>query len=93
MFQHFMRHVREENWFLLLKHLRRYTNARDFGSNLDGGRVRFSIELKDIQTFSVTAEDVEVGSMEATSVGHNVAQAVQHGFYRGLLSNRAGHVE
>ena len=67
MFQHFLRYVRQENWFLFLKHLRRRANSRNFGTNLDRGRVRFSIELEDMQTVSIAVQDVEVGSMETTS--------------------------
>src|SRR5262249_27619821 len=93
MFQHFLRYVRDENWFLFLKCSRRRADARNFGTNLDRGRVRFPIELKDMQTLSVTAQDVEVGSMEARTAGQNAAQAVQDGFYRRLLDHSAGHVE
>ena len=38
-------------------------------------------------------QDVEVGSMEATSAGQNATQAVQDGFYRGLIGHSAGHVQ
>jgi hypothetical protein len=93
MFQHFLRYVREENWFLFLKYSRRRANARYFGANPNRGRVRFSIELKDMQTFSVTAQDVEVSSMEATSAGQDAAQAVQDGFDRGLVGHGAARVQ
>ena len=93
MFQHFLRYVGEENWFLFLKHSRRRANTRNFGTDFDRGRVWFSIELEDVQTLSVTAQDVEMSSMEATTAGQNAAQAVQDGFYRRLLDHRAGHVE
>ena len=93
MFQHFLRYVREENWFLFFKHLRRRANARNFGTSLDRGRVRFSIELQQMQTFSVAVQDVEVGSMDATSTGQNVTQAVQDGFDRGLIGQGAGRIQ
>ena len=93
MFQHFLRYVREENWFLFLKHLRGRTNARDLGANLDRGCVRFSIELKDMQTFSVIAQDVEERSMETTTAGQNATQAVQDGFDRGLIGQGAGRIQ
>jgi len=58
MFKHFLRDVREENGFLFLNYSRHRANARYFGTNPNRWRVRFSIELKDMQTFSVTAQDV-----------------------------------
>ena len=76
MFQHFLRYIRQENWFLFLKHSRRRANACDLGSTHDRGGVRFSIELQYMQTFSVTAQDVEVGSMDATCARQNAAQAM-----------------
>jgi hypothetical protein len=93
MFQHFLRYVREENWFLFFKHLRRRANARNLRTNLDRRRVRFLIECQNLQTFSATVQDVEVGSMEVTSAGQNATQAVQDGFYRGLTGHRAGRIQ
>jgi hypothetical protein len=93
MFQHLLRYVGEENWFLLLKRSRHRADTRYFGTNLDRRRVRFLVELKEMQTFSVTPQDVEVGSMEATTAAQNVAQAVQDGFYRRLLDHRTGGIQ
>src|ERR1700745_3873624 len=93
MFQHFLRYVGEENLFLFLKHARRCRNTRNFGTDFDRGGVRFSVELKEMQTLFLTAQDIEVGTMEATTAGQNAAQTVQDGFYRRLLDHRAGHVE
>ena len=64
MFQHLLRYVGEEDWFLFVKHLRHRANARELRTRLDRGCVRFSIELQDMQTFSVIAQDVEERSME-----------------------------
>ena len=93
MFRHLLRYVRDEKWLLLLKHLRRRTNARNPGASLDRGRVHFSIELQHMQSFSVTVQDPEVGSMDAASAGQNAAQAVQDGLYRGLIGQSAGHIQ
>jgi hypothetical protein len=46
-----------------------------------------------MQTLSVVAKDVEEGPMKATSAGQNSTQAVQDGFYRGLLGNSTRHIE
>jgi hypothetical protein len=93
MFQHFLRYVRNENWFLFLKHLRHRANARNCGTDFYRGRVCFSIEVKYMQTLSVTAEDPQVDSVKAATVGQNVAHAVQGSFYRRLLDHRRGRVE
>ena len=55
MLQHFLRYVRNENWFLLFKHSRRCTNASDLSANSDRGRLQFAIELEEMQTFSLRA--------------------------------------
>ena len=93
MFQHFLRYVREENWLLFLNHLRRRTYARNFGTSLDRGRIRFSIEPQDMQTFSAGVQDVEVRSMDLTSAGQNVTQAVQDSLDRGLIGHGAGGIQ
>ena len=93
MFQHFLRYVREEDWFLFLKHLRRRPNAGNFGTSLDRGRVRFSIELQDMQAFPPTVQDPEVGSMDVTSAGQNVTQAAQDSLDRGLIGHGAGRIQ
>jgi hypothetical protein len=53
MLQHFLRHIQDENWLLFLKRLRHRASAQDFGSSLDRGRIRFSIELKNMQSLFV----------------------------------------
>lgn len=93
MLQHFLRYVREENWHLFRNYLRRRTNARNFGTSLDRRCVRFSIEPQQVQTFSATVQDVEVGSMDVTSVGQNVTQAVQDSLDRGLIRHGAGRIQ
>jgi hypothetical protein len=93
MSQHFLRYVRDENWFLFLKHLRRRANPRDPGPGFDWGRVWFSIELQNLETFSVACQNPEVGSMEGASVGQNATEAVQERSYRGLIGHCAGHVQ
>jgi hypothetical protein len=93
MFEHLLRYVREENWFQILKYSRHLANARNFCANLDRGRVCFAIELEEMQAFSFTAQDIEVGSVEATAAGQNTAKAVHDGLNRRLLDHRAGHIE
>src|SRR5215469_17264746 len=93
MFQHFLRYIRNEHWFLFVKHLRSRTNAQDSGTGFDGGSVRFSIEFKNMQTLSVPVQDVKIGSMKATSTEQNAAQAVQDGLDRRLLDHRTGDIE
>lgn len=93
MFQHFLRYVREENWFLFLKHSRGGANAQEFGPGPDRRRIRFSIELQHMQTVSVIIQDVEFGSVQPSGAGQNATQAVQDGFDRGLLGDCAGHIE
>jgi hypothetical protein len=93
MSQHFPRYVRHENWFLFLKHLRHDANAQGFGPNLDRWGVRISIELNNLETFSVAGQNPQVGSMEDTSVGQNAAEAVQQRSYGGLIGHSAGHVQ
>jgi hypothetical protein len=93
MFEHFLRYVRDENWFLFLKHLRRRAHARNSGTSLDRGRVGFSIERQHLQTFAVTAQDPEMGSMDFTGSGENITQTAQDGFYRGLVGQGAGRIE
>jgi hypothetical protein len=93
MLQHFLRYVREENWLLFLNHLRHRTNARNFGTSLDRGRIRFSIEPQHIQTFFTSVQDVEVGSMDLTRAGQNVTQAVQDRLDRGLIGHGARGIQ
>ena len=93
MFEHLLRYVREENWFQILKYSRHLANARKFCSNLDRGRVRFAIELEEMQAFSVTPQDVEVSSVKATATGQNTAKAVHDGLYRRLVDHSAGYIE
>jgi len=93
MVEHFLRHVREENWFLFLKHSYHRASARNFGTNSDCGSVRFPIELKDMQTFSVRAQDVQGDSMDTTTARQNAAQAVQDGFDGGLIGHGAGRIQ
>ena len=93
MFQHFLRYIRNEHWFLFVKHLRSRTNAQDSGTGFDGGSVRFSIEFKNMQTLSVPVQDVKIGSMKATSTEQNAAQAVQDGLDRRLLDVSSAMVE
>jgi hypothetical protein len=93
MFQHFLRYVREENGCLFLQHPRRRANAQEFGSSLDRGCIRISVEREHLQTLSIIAQDAEFGSVQPRTVGQNVTQAVQNGFDRGLLSDRTGHIE
>ena len=64
MFQHFLRYVRQENWFLLLQCLCRRANPRNLGANSDGGSVRCSIKLEKMQSFSIAVQKIQVGSME-----------------------------
>jgi hypothetical protein len=69
MFQHFLRYIREENWLLLLERSRGRADARNLCANLDRGRVCFSIELQDMETFSVATQGVEERTMEAATAG------------------------
>jgi hypothetical protein len=93
MFEHFLRYVPDENWFLFLKHLRRRAHARNSGTSLDPGRVRFSIERQHLQTLAVAAHDPEMGSVDLADAGENITQTAQDGFYRGLVSQGAGRIE
>lgn len=86
MFQHFLRYVRKENWFQILKNSCRSADTRNLRADLDRRRVRFSIELEQMQTFAVTPQDVEVGSMETTAAGQNPSEAVQNGLTVGCLT-------
>ena len=58
MFQHFLRYVRQENWFLLLQRLRCRANPRNLGANSDGGSVRCSIKLEKMQSFSIAVQKI-----------------------------------
>ena len=93
MFQHFQRNIRQKNRFLSLQHSRNARNAQGLGPNLDRWSVRISIERQNLQTFSVAAQNQEVGSMKGTSVGQNATEAVQEGFYRGPIGHSGGQVQ
>ena len=93
MSQHFLRYVRQEDWFPFLKCSGCRADERNSGTDLNRWRVRFSIEVKEMQSLSIAAKDVEVGAMKATTAGQNVAQAMQDSFYGRLLDHRAGDIE
>jgi len=93
MSRHFLRYVRQEDYFPFLKCLGCRADERNSGTDPDRWRVRFSIEVKEMQSLSITAEDVEMGAMKTTTVGQNVAQAVQYSFDRGLIGESAGRIQ
>jgi hypothetical protein len=93
MSQHFLRYVRQEDYFPFLKCSGCRADERNSGTDPDRWRVRFSIEVKEMQSLSITAKDVEVGAMKATTAEENVAQAVQDGFDRGLIGESAGRIQ
>src|SRR5215469_4189082 len=93
MSQHFLRYIRQEDWFSFLKCLGCRAGQGDFGADFDRGCVHFSIEVKKMQGVSSAAEDIDIDAMKATTAGQNVAQAVQDSLYRGLLNHRAGDIE
>ena len=94
MSQHFLRYVRQENRVPFLKCSGCGADERNSGTDLDRWRVRFSIEVKEMQSsLSITAKDVEVGAMKATTAGQNVAQAVEDSFDRGLIGESAGRIQ
>lgn len=94
MSQHFLRYVRQENRVPFLKCSGCGADERNSGTDLDRWRVRFSIEVKEMQSsLSITAKDVEVGAMKATTAGQNVAQAMQDSLYGRLLDHRTGDIE
>jgi len=93
MSQHFLRYVRQEDYFPFLKCSGCRAYERNSGTDPDRGRVRFSIEVKEMQSLSITAKNVEVSAMKATTAGQNVAEAVQDSFDRGLIGESAGRIQ
>ena len=93
MSQHFLRYVWQEDWFPFLKYSGRRADQRDFGADLDRWCVRFSIEVKKMQSVSAAAQYIDVDAMKATTAGQHVAQAMQDSLYRRLLDHRAGNIE
>ena len=93
MSQHFLRYVRQEDWFSFLKYLGRRASQGDFGADPDRWCVRFSIEIKKMQRVSTSAKHIDVDSVKATAAGQNVAQAMQDSLYGGLLNHRARDIE
>ena len=94
MSQHFLRYVRQERLFPVPPVLRAAAPVIEIlVPTPDRWRVRFSIEVKEMQSLSITAKDVEVGTMKATTAGQNVAQAMQDSSDRRLLDHRAGDIE
>jgi hypothetical protein len=46
-----------------------------------------------MQTLSVIVQYPEVGSVESTTAGQNVTQAVENGFDRGLIGQGARRIQ
>src|ERR1700741_4762527 len=93
MSQHFLRDVRQEDWFPFLKYSGCRAGERNSGTDPDRWRVRFSIEVKKMQRVSTAAQNIDVDAMKATTAGQNVAEAMQDSLYGGLLDHRAGDIE
>lgn len=91
--QHFFRYVWQEGWFPFLQHAGDGTGQGKCGADLDRWCVRFSIEVKKMQSISTFAQDVNVDAMKTTTAGQNVAEAVQDSLDGGLFDHRAGYIE
>src|SRR5215472_15497553 len=92
MSQHFLRYVRQEGWFSFLKYSGCHTDQRDLRTDLNRRCIRFSIEVKKMQSVS-TAQHIDVDTMKATTAGQHIAKAMQDSLYRGLLDHRARDIE
>jgi hypothetical protein len=46
-----------------------------------------------MQTFAVIAQHVEFGPVQSGSAGQNTSQALQDGFYRGLIGQGSGRTQ